>query len=732
MKTRVSYFFWLLFLAFSLMILVVATQILTRRNINGLKAGNRDAVITFTINNRLQDLVNLSFELNTKLAGELSAPQIKQPLLDSLNMLDYNASVLANINPNSYTDTAFKKLNELISKQVETSIRIIQDSNTIRAKDIEYFLQMHLPDSIYSTALYIQKELEKDLQKTLNNNNKASGSLSDYNRILAVIAIAAIFIFSAIIMNRNFRQIKLISELEVATKSAREYANVKDQFLANMSHEIRTPLNAIKGFSRLMSLTPLNKEQQQYSSIIYEATNNLVNIVNDILDISKIEAGKLRIEEKDFSIERVLEAVKHLFKNTAEEKGLELSYFIDDDVPVFVKGDPERLSQVLINLVNNSIKFTSHGYVRMFLSIDKARNTANTSYLMFRVQDSGCGIPEDKKDVIFGRFEQLDSEKEMVTSGTGLGLSIVKSLVTLMGGTVYVESELNEGASFFIILPFGQASGGSNVSGATITSEFKSEKKYPNSSVLIVEDNRVNQVLIEHLLYEYGIKPCYATNGREALELLKSKRYDMVLMDIQMPVMDGYACTRQIRNKLKLSIPIVAMTAFALPGEKEKCLSYGMNDYLSKPIDTAELDLILTQYLKERVHIIDLDTSNRKTEREYLLQLAGGDEKTADVIVAEILREIPETRRRITEILESEQFDLINKECHHMLSTFAPLGESTKVMHTIQEIKKMNTGELAPAILKSLLADILLEMKLLENKLISPCTSIGNNPNFTE
>lgn len=711
MKARFSYFFWLLFLAFSLMILVVAIQVLTKRNINGLKAGNRDAVLTFTINNRLQDLVNLSFEHNTKLPGAVNTSRMRQSLLDSLNTLGYNATVLASMNPNNYMDATFRKLNDLISVQVETGMMIGQNVNAV--KDVEWLRQRHLSDSIYSTALFIQKELEKDLQKTLSNNNYTSGVLSDYNRILAVIVIAAIFIFSAIIINRNFRQIRLISELETATNAAKENALVKDQFLANMSHEIRTPLNAIKGFSRLMSLTPLNNEQQQYSSIIYDATNNLVNIVNDILDISKIEAGKLRIERKDFNIKRVLQAVKYLFKNAAAEKELELSYFIDESVPEVINGDPERISQVLINLVSNSLKFTTQGYVRIYLGAEVDKND-EISHLRFKIQDSGCGIPKDKQDTIFGRFEQLDSTREKITTGTGLGLSIVKSLVTLMGGTVYVESETGKGATFFVVLPFNKATDGAEEAITLISPEFRPERKYHTASVLIAEDNRVNQVLIQHMLQEYGIKTEIASNGTEALDFLKAANFDLVLMDVQMPVMDGYTCIKNIRRELRLSVPVVAMTAYALPGEKEKCLSSGMNDYLSKPIDTLELDLILAKYLEES---LNSERNNEIEEREHLLKLAGGDKTMAALIAGEILKEIPDTRKRIVEALKSEEVNRVSNLSHHMISTFGPLGEETTIMKKIKEIR-LETDRNAPfSVIRKLLMDVLSEADSLEGKL---------------
>ncbi len=668
------------------MILVVATQVLTKRNINGLKAGNRDAVITFTVNNKLQELVNLSFDLNAKITSKARLSSTQQSLLDSLTMIGYNTSVLESLKLNTDTDTAFKKLNTYVSQLVEISMKILSNKNASVNEDIDKLRKLNISDSIYATALNIQKVLENDLQRTLNNNNKTSDSLSEYNRSLAIIAIAAVFIFSAIIINRNLKQIHLISELETATKRAEENAQIKEQFLANMSHEIRTPLNAIKGFSRLMSLTPLNNEQQQYSSIIYDATNNLINIVNDILDISKIEAGKLRIERRDFNIKRVLQAVKQLFINAANEKNIELSYHISDDVPVFINGDPERLSQILINLVGNGIKFTNSGFVKIDLSLVKIKG--DDIVLRLEVCDSGIGISKDKIGIIFGRFEQLETGKELVLKGTGLGLSIVKSLTELMEGSVSVSSEVGKGTSFIIVLPFTKVAESSDQSSMNIFSEFRPVSKFEGASVLIVEDNNVNQVLIKYMLLEYDIQAEIVSNGKEAIELLSVRDFDLILLDIQMPVMDGYSCIKEIRQELKKDVPVVAMTAYALPGEKEKCLSSGMNGYLSKPVDSAALDAILSAFLNETGTFKRKACSKDSFEDSYLLQLAGGDEKIAKRIVEEIQNEIPETRRKIEALITSKNFEKLSDVTHHMISTFSPLGDNTDIMNKITEIRK--------------------------------------------
>lgn len=715
MRSKFGYFFWLLFLAFSLMILVVATQILTKRNINGLKAGNKDAVITFTINNRLQELVNLSFDINSKITGRTKLPANHPSLIDSLTMLGYNATVLESISLNTDTDTSFKKLNRFVSVLVEASMKILQNPGTVVAADAEYLRKLHISDSIYSTALSIQKSLENDLQKTLSNNNKTSDSLSDYNKTLAIIAIAAVFIFSAIIINRNLTQIQLISELEIATKKAQESAQVKDQFLSNMSHEIRTPLNAIKGFSRLLALSPLNKEQKQYTSIIYDATNNLVNIVNDILDISKIEAGKLRIEKRNFNIKRVLQAVKYLFKNAAADKNISLTYEIEEGIPLILNGDSERLSQILINLVSNSIKFTNEGFVR--IRISALKKEGKKTWLEFIVKDSGIGIPQDKLGVIFGRFEQLDTGKELLTKGTGLGLSIVKSLTSLMEGSVSVTSDVGKGATFFVQLPFENAAEGTEEPAMSFFSEFIPVKKFTGAKVLLVEDNKVNQLLIKYMLEEYDIKSEVASNGKEALDILEANHFELVLMDIQMPVLDGYASTKAIRKELKSDVPIIAMTAYALPGEKEKCLASGMNGYLSKPVDSAELDSLLSAYLKLSEVNAVMDTKSHNKQEIFLLGLSGGDESIAKKIIKEILSEIPVSRKKIEMMLEKKEFSALGATCHFMISTFAPLGDDTDIMRKINAVRTGKTNSADNHTIENNLQELLLEINTVESEL---------------
>lgn len=720
MKFRVAYLFWILILASGLMILVVATQMLTTRNISGLQMGNKEAAITFSINNRLQELVNLGFELESKLLRQPSGSINRQSIEDSLTMLGYNASILQDINFNEEAVNRFKKLNTFINQQIEISLKVMRGKDLTNNGAVETLRSLHIADSIYGIALSIQKYLEKDLEETLGNNTKTSGLLSSYNKILAIIAITAILILGTIIINRHLKQVQLIKDLEKATEAARKSAQIKDQFLANMSHEIRTPLNAISGFSRLLSQTPLNGEQQQYSAIINDASGNLMHIVNDILDISKIEAGKLKIEQKEFNLRKVIQMVGYMFLSAAAEKNLQFSQQIEDNVPGVLKGDPERLSQVLINLISNAIKFTRHGCVSIAVGLHEEME--ENVWIKFCVKDSGIGIPKDKQERIFQRFEQLNSDNEQITHGTGLGLSIVKNLVTQMEGHITLSSELGKGAEFIVLLPFLKISAFSEDEN-NIGNNERPSYHYAGAKVLVVEDNKVNQLLLKHTLTTFGILVDIAADGQEAIQAIEGKQYDLILLDIQMPVMDGYTTMNSIRSGGSPKSPVVAMTAYAMPGERKKCLQAGMDDYLAKPVDFKQLVNILEVYLKHKQTEVKAMSALIRNN-DFLLQLAGGDRSMTVRILEEIKQEIPNTVLKLKKLKEHKDNSGLSAICHHMVSTFSPLGDDTSIMKQLQQLKNIKQHIYYED--KSLLIDKLIkELTGLENELKEPAEGNG-------
>ena len=709
---RFGYYFWILSLALGLMLLILAAQIFTYKDIIGLKTGNKVAAVTFTINNRLQEIVNTSFVLGNWITKQNTDRKRISRVKDSLAVMGYNASVLEKLNPDSATAHHFLSLNRLIGQQLTISYKAIE---AIGADDIrqhkkwaDSLVALKLSDSIYQTATAIEKGLEKKLQQTLGLTTEASQKLSGLNKLISLIAIAAILILGTIIINRHLRQAGLIRDLEIANSAVRESAMVKEQFLANMSHEIRTPLNAIKGFSRLMLQTPLNIEQHKFADIIENSSNNLLHLVNDILDISKIEAGKMMVEFKEFDLKRMLQTLEFMFMNNASEKQLKYAWQLGEDVPQFLNGDADRLYQIMINLISNAIKFTPAGFVN--LRVTNRSESNNEIVLDFRVEDSGIGIPAEKREAIFERFHQIGSDHGYIQKGTGLGLAIVKNLVLLLKGEIKVESEEGRGSVFIITLPFEKRDA-EEVNRLVVFDEGQLPQ-FVDARVLIAEDNKVNQLLISHVMKQYGIKPVIRENGLEILKILGQQEFDLLLLDIQMPLMDGYKTAAAIREG-NSAIPIVAMTAYVMLGEKEKCIASGMSDYLAKPLEASELMAILLRYLGKRMENKVAGTINE----QFLLQLAGGDERMADAILNVVRNEIPAEIIRLDSIIKERNLAALSKACHHLISSISPLGNDSKTLRKIDEIQKAQSEKHNPESIFSLAAELKEELQHVNDNL---------------
>lgn len=389
-------------------------------------------------------------------------------------------------------------------------------------------------------------------------------------------------------------------ELTKARRQAEIANTAKSEFLANMSHEIRTPMNGITGVLQLLASTPLTSQQREYMEMIRSSTYTLLTIINDILDYSKIEAHKFELRPRPFKLSIVVNDVVALANQYIQGKEIKIYSKIAFDTGASLVGDDGRIRQVLLNLVNNAIKFTEKGEVH--IRVENVQTSGSNVVLRFEVEDSGVGIPEDQTSYIFEKFTQIHSAPSRPFQGTGLGLAICKELVTMMQGTIGVKSIVGKGSTFHFEIPLACATeencGTDTCESQIPVSAMIQACRNAKPHILLVEDNKVNRIVAMQMLHNMGCKVDTAENGKQAIECTQDTSYDLVFMDGQMPVMDGYEASRQIRNQKRSDehLIIVAMTANAMTGDRERCLDAGMDDYIPKPIDPDLLVKVVYKY----------------------------------------------------------------------------------------------------------------------------------------
>jgi len=467
------------------------------------------------------------------------------------------------------------------------------------------------------------------------------------------------------------------SKAETSTLIAETAVKAKQQFLSNMSHEIRTPMNAIIGFTKVLLKSDLTAKQKEYLSAIKMSGDALIVLINDILDLAKVDAGKMVFEKIPFKMRLSISAMLHLFETKIQEKNLKLVVDYDKTIPEVLLGDPVRLHQIILNLLSNAVKFTAKG--KIYVSIRLLSNNTDNAEVLFSIKDTGIGIPDEKMVKIFENFQQASSGTSRLYGGTGLGLAIVKQLVESQGGSIQVASKVNEGSTFSFTLRFQKTD--EETSEEIIDEKFDDEIK--NLKVLVVEDIPLNQLLMKTLLDDFGFERDIADNGKIAIEKLKTKDFDIILMDLQMPEMNGFEATDYIRNVMHSNIPIIALTADVTTVDLAKCKAVGMNDYIAKPVDERILYSKIIGLIKRRA-MVDNNSKKEKVASEekvirctdlgYLNTRTKSNPALMMEMISLYLEQTPMLICVMKKSMEEKDWNSLHSAVHKMIPSFAIMG----------------------------------------------------------
>ncbi len=478
---------------------------------------------------------------------------------------------------------------------------------------------------------------------------------------------------------------------ESSTLIAENAVRSKQQFLSNMSHEIRTPMNAIIGFTKVLLKTELSSKQKEYLTAIKLSGDALIVLINDILDLAKVDSGKMTFEQTPFKMALSLSAMLHLFETKIREKNLQTFKEYDITIPEVLVGDPVRLHQIIINLVSNAVKFTNKG--KIVVGAKMLTEDDEKVSIEFYVTDTGIGIPQNKLHKIFENFQQASSGTSRLYGGTGLGLAIVKNLVEAQGGTISVTSTIDEGSTFRFILDFQKTSSKaeSDMGMQVLDREIK------NLKVLVVEDIALNQLLMKTLLDDFGFERDIAENGKIAVDMLQHSKYDVILMDLQMPEMNGFEATEYIRNTLKLDVPIIALTADVTTVDLAKCKAVGMNDYIAKPVDERLLYSKIVGLIKKPVpndsiekaeEVSMADVKPRCTDLDYLVQRTKSNPKLMMEMISAYLEQTPPLIQSMQQGFHDQDWSKLYSSVHKMIPSFAIMGISSDFENMAKKVQE--------------------------------------------
>ncbi|WP_343687577.1 hybrid sensor histidine kinase/response regulator [Chryseobacterium gleum] len=677
---RFSYFIILTFIAGSL--LLIAVQLNSAGNTKALIQNNNTLLSELRSSNHLREIDRDILGVESRIRASIATNDtthlegIDQKISQIENFLDS----LSKDNVNAEEEKLIHRLSVLAMEKKTTKDKLLHRYITLGNMDDNTSIANPRARNISNEITRITAKIYESRKLNMVELSQKSEEMGQKARFYDISILVLLILGGSVVGYHILRQFKrqrlLINELDIAEKKALVAAQTKENFLANMSHEIRTPLSGILGFTNLLQKRPLDETSAEFVSSIQRSGENLMAIINDILDLSKIEAGMMRITPGIFSINGLVNSVETFFTERAKEKGLTISSTIDPSIPDTLVGDATRLTQILVNLIGNAIKFTHQGNISV--EIYSKRQTEKEAVLRFKISDTGIGIDKEKLTEIFERFNQGEDSTTRNYGGTGLGLSIVKSLILLQNGNIEVSSEPGKGTTFHFYIPYGIAEEQLTVLPAADPHYFKDKSNTP-LKVLVVDDNVINQSLMKHLLSQWNIDFHIASNGLEAVSYLKSNACDLVLMDIQMPQMDGYAATQKIREELRLDIPIIAMTAHALAGERERCLSRGMNEYIPKPVNEEELFMLISKFGFKEKNKNEKKTENPSSDYQYIdlsymQTVSGGDKSFEKMVTQQFIENIPNHLQKLIVAYENKDFHEVKLWAHDLKSSIAIIG----------------------------------------------------------